>query len=81
MSCCLECDALVPDIFHRLVTSIKDDHSPIILTYIESVFVGILDEALLEFLISILSQSQAIGSDSSSTAQVLSKTVLETLTS
>jgi len=53
------------------------------LAHVECILVGILNEAddiLLEFLISILSQSQTMGS-TLSTAQVLSKKVLETCAS
>ena len=56
----LECDALVLDMFHNLLASIKDEHPSLMPAHIESILVGILDEAddlLLEFLISILSQS------------------------
>lgn len=77
----LECDALVLDLFHHLVASIKDDHSPPLLAHIESILDGILEEAddlLLEFLISILSWSQAMGMGCpSSIAQVMSKRVQE----
>ncbi|KAJ8442691.1 hypothetical protein Cgig2_001784 [Carnegiea gigantea] len=75
----LECDALVLDIFHILLASIKDEHPCLMLAHIESILVGILNEAddlLLEFLISIISRSQAMGSPSSTT-QALSKRVLE----
>lgn len=69
------------DLFHHLVASNKDDHSPPLLAHIESILDGILEEAddlLLEFLISILSWSQAMGmSCPSSTAQVMSKRVQE----
>ena len=54
----LECGALGMDIFHHLVASFKDDHSPLLIAHIESILVAILDEAndlLLEFLISIVS--------------------------
>ena len=60
----LECDAFVLDLFHHFVASIKDDHSPPLLAHIESILVGILEEAddlLWEFLVSILSRSQAMG--------------------
>jgi len=75
----LEIDALVEDIFHHLLASTKDDHSPLLFAQIESILVGILDEAddlLLEFLISIFSRSQAMDGPSS-IAQVMSTKVLE----
>jgi len=40
----LECDALVLDIFHHLLASIHDDHSPLLLAHIESILWGILVE-------------------------------------
>ena len=61
----------------------RDDHSPLLLAHIESILMGILDEAndlLLEFLISILSQSQVKGSPSS-IAHIMSKRLLETCAS
>ena len=70
----LECDALVLDIFHDLLAPIKDDHS-LILAHIRFILVGIVDEAddlVLEFLISIVSWSQAMARPSS-IAQVMSK--------
>jgi len=76
----LECDAPVMNIFHHLLAPIKDDHSPLILAQIEFIRVGILDEVddlVLEFLISILSRSQAMARPSS-IAQVMSKRGLET---
>ena len=54
----LKCDPLVSDIFHHLSASTKDGHSPLLLAHIDSILVGILDEAddlLLEFPISTLS--------------------------
>jgi len=56
----LECNVFVLDIVHHLLASTEDDHSPLLLAHIESILLGILDEAddlLLEFLISILSTS------------------------
>ena len=70
-------------IFRHLVASIKKDLSPLLLAHIEPILIGILEEAddpLLEFLISILSRSEAMGSPSSTT-QVMSKRVLETCAS
>jgi len=63
----LECDALVLDIVHHLLASTKDDHSPMMPAYIESmpILIGILtkaDDLLLEFLVSILFRSQSMGS-------------------
>jgi len=40
-----ECDTLVLDIFHNLLALIKDDHSSMMLAYLESILVGILTEA------------------------------------
>jgi len=73
----LECDALVLD---HLLASTKDDHSPQLLAQIESILVGILDEAndlMSKFHISILSQSQTMGSPSS-IGLVMIKKVMET---
>jgi len=64
----LECDAVGLDMFHHLLMSNKDDHSPILLAHIEYILVGIFHEAdgiLLDFLISTLYQSQTMGSPSS----------------
>ncbi|KAJ8436109.1 hypothetical protein Cgig2_017092 [Carnegiea gigantea] len=75
----IKCDALFLDMFYHLVASIKDDHSPLLLEHTESILLGILEEAddlLLEFLIYVLSWSEVMGSPSS-TAQVMSKRVLE----
>ncbi|KAJ8424136.1 hypothetical protein Cgig2_005506 [Carnegiea gigantea] len=75
----LECDDFILDIFHNPLVSIKDEHPSLMLAHIESILVGILDEAddlLLEFLISMLSRSQAMGGPSS-TAQAMSKRILE----
>jgi len=40
----LECDAFVLDIFLCLLVSSTDDHSCLMLAYIESILIGILDE-------------------------------------
>ncbi|KAJ8429968.1 hypothetical protein Cgig2_032093 [Carnegiea gigantea] len=56
----LECDSLVLDICHNLLSLVKDDHSSLMLAYVESILVGILakaDDFLLEFLISIPSRN------------------------
>jgi len=75
----LECGALVGYIFHRLLASTKDDHSPMMLAYVESIIFGILTEVndlLLKFPASILSRSQYMSSSVSSIA-LIKKRVLE----
>ena len=67
----LECDALVLDIFHHLLASIKDGNSLPFLTHIESILMGILDEVddlFLKFLVFILCWCQYEGINISCTA-------------
>ncbi|KAJ8451351.1 hypothetical protein Cgig2_014123 [Carnegiea gigantea] len=79
-----DCDAPILDIFHHLLASTKGENSPVMLAYIESVLIGLLtkaDDLLLEFLVSILSRCNSMGSTVSFTTQVISQRVVDTCAS